>query len=167
MTERERAERAKRYRREQARKRKRKRRREKLTLFGVLCFFVVLLCSNASIAASSLPLIRLRVKKAEMIQDEQVPEFEVEVTLNHKESGERVLDPASKYTVKDLVKELKKKKHFSVSCEADGKTDETYPIKLKLDKELEKKIRKKWHNRVMLVTEDAELVVKNKLGTWN
>ena len=166
MTERERAERAKRYRREQARKRKRKRRREKLTLFGVLCFFVVLLCSNASIAASSLPLIRLRVKKAEMIQDEQVPEFEVEVILNHKESGERVLDPASKYTVKDLVKELKKKKHFSVSCEADGKTDETYPIKLKLDKELEKKIRKKWHNRVMLVTEDAELVVKNKLGTW-
>ena len=166
MTERERAERAKRYKREQARKRKRKRRREKLTLFGVLCFFVVLLCSNASIAASSLPLIRLRVKKAEMIQDEQVPEFEVEVILNHKESGERVLDPASKYTVKDLVKELKKKKHFSVSCEADGKTDDTYPIKLKLDKELEKKIRKKWHNRVMLVTEDAELVVKNKLGTW-
>ena len=65
-------------------------------MFGVLCFFVVLLCSNASIAASSLPLIRLRVKKAEMIQDEQVPEFEVEVILNHKESGERILDPARK-----------------------------------------------------------------------
>ena len=141
MTERERAERAKRYRREQARKRRRKRRREKLTLFGVLCFFVVLLCSNASIAASSLPQIRVRVKKAEMIQDEQMPEFEVAVTLNHKEAGERILDPDSKYTVNDLVKELKKKKYISISCEADGKTDDTYPVKLKLDEELEKKIR--------------------------
>lgn len=152
--------------RAEMRRRRLKRQKQKFAGLLVLCFFVVLFCSHAAIAAGNVPRIIIKAKSMEMMQDEALPDFKAEVKLNNEKYENMVLDPESDYTVKDLLQELNSGEYYEISCEADGKMDGVYPIVLELDAKLDNKVIKDWFGKITIVGEDADLTVKNKTGVW-
>lgn len=139
-------------------------RRERMLLLGILAA-VVLIGAAITFAKVRKPRITLEVKSASITQDEEVPKFKVDVIA--KGNQKKILDKNTNYTVKKLVSELKKGKHFEISCKADGKTDGKFQIKLKLTDDLKKKLENTWARKLKFTVNKGTLTVKNKYGAWD
>lgn len=139
-------------------------RRERMLLLGILAA-VVLIGAAITFAKVRKPRITLEVKSASITQDEEVPKFKVDVIA--KGNQKKILDKNTNYTVKKLVSELKKGKHYEISCKADGKTDGKFQIKLKLTDDLKKKLENTWERKLKFTVNKGTLTVKNKYGAWD
>lgn len=139
-------------------------RRERMLLLGILAA-VVLIGAAITFAKVRKPRITLEVKSASITQDEEVPKFKVDVIA--KGNQKKILDKNTNYTVKKLVSELKKGKHYEISCKADGKTDGKFQIKLKLTDDLKKKLENTWARKLKFKVNKGTLTVKNKYGAWD
>lgn len=139
-------------------------RRERMLLLGILAA-VVLTGAAITFAKVRKPRITLEVKSASITQDEEVPKFKVDVIA--KGNQKKILDKNTNYTVKKLVSELKKGKHYEISCKADGKTDGKFQIKLKLTDDLKKKLENTWARKLKFKVNKGTLTVKNKYGAWD
>lgn len=139
-------------------------RRERMLLLGILAA-VVLIGAAITFAKVRKPRITLEVKSASITQDEEVPKFKVDVIA--KGNQKKILDKNTNYTVKKLVSELKKGKHYEISCKADGKTDGKFQIKLKLTDDLKKKLENTWARKLKFTVNKGTLTVKNKYGAWD
>lgn len=139
-------------------------RRERMLLLGILAA-VVLIGAAITFAKVRKPRITLEVKSASITQDEEIPKFKVDVIA--KGNQKKILDKNTNYTVKKLVSELKKGKHYEISCKADGKTDGKFQIKLKLTDDLKKKLENTWARKLKFTVNKGTLTVKNKYGAWD
>ena len=109
-------------------------------------------------------VISLVAQQMEMTQDEALPEASVEIKVEGNEK--RVLERNQRYTVEDLIQSFKNAENYQIICEADGKTDGEFPIKIELTKELKEDLKNGMGERVIIKTKDAKLIVKNKYGQW-
>lgn len=133
---------------------------------AVLCLFVVLFVQMASASGKDTSAqITLVVNDAEILQDEAVPAMTVTAVCPEGQK-EILLDASSGYKVKDLVLRMNLGDGITLSCEADGKQEGTFPVKLGLSDELEGEIKTKWADKIFLTTSDGSLKVKNKIGEW-
>ena len=139
-------------------------RRERMLLLGILAA-VVLIGAAITFVKVRKPRITLEVKSASITQDEEVPKFKVDVIA--KGNQKKILDKKTNYTVKKLVSELKKGKHYEISCKADGKTDGKFQIKLKLTDDLKKKLENTWARKLKFTVNKGTHTVKNKYGAWD
>lgn len=135
-----------------------------MLLLGILAA-VVLIGAVITFVKVRKPRITLEVKSASITQDEEVPKFKVDVIA--KGNQKKILDKKTNYTVKKLVSELKKGKHYEISCKADGKTDGKFQIKLKLTDDLKKKLENTWARKLKFTVNKGTLTVKNKYGAWD
>lgn len=132
----------------------------------VLCLFVILFVQMASARGKDTSAqITLAVNDTSMLQDEAVPAMTATANCT-EEQQEVVIDEDSGYTVKDLVRKLNQGEGYSLVCEADGKEEGKFPIRLELSKDLAEQIDSKWTGVVYLTTLDGYLKVKNKVGEW-
>lgn len=113
----------------------------------------------------SVPVVTLRVNNAEIRQDEEIPSLEVSVSCDD-ENSEVVLDKKTGYTLADLIADFNEGKGYLVEHEADASKEGSYAIKVKLDKEMEKKLTSDWSKKFNITYEDGVLIVKNKYGDF-
>ncbi|MDD2979428.1 MAG: polysaccharide deacetylase family protein [Hespellia sp.] len=150
------------------RHRNKKKKYTKAIVIGVI-LAVLLAIGGVGVAAYAYvtqpAIVQMKAEVVSMLQDETVPEFKVDVICN--KNPNTVLDFKERYTVSNLVKDLKAGKGYTVSSEADTAAEGEYPIIIKLGKELEESIEKAWFGRVDVQTENAVLTVKNKYGEWD
>ena len=133
---------------------------------AVLCLFVILFVQMASASGKDTTAqITLAVNDAEILQDEAVPAMTVTAVCPEGQQ-EILLDESSGYKVKELVLRMNMGDGITLNCEADGKEEGTFPIKLGLSDELSNEIKTKWEDRIFLTTSDGSLKVKNKIGEW-
>lgn len=150
------------------------RRRRKLKLHRNLkiaagCAAAVLLVSAAflTVRAYTQPIdITLKLNKAEITQGEELPTLKATAVYNGK-NPDKMLDKKRKLTVKDFINELNSGKYYTFSCNADPAVDNTYPVKIVLNEDFKKQLKEKWASRLKLDIQDGDLIVKNKLGTWD
>lgn len=139
-------------------------RRERMLLLGIMAA-VVLIGVGITFFKVRKPRITLEVKSVSITQDEEIPNFKVDVVAEGDQK--KVLDKKTNYTVKKLVSELKAGKHYEVSCKADGKTDGKFQIKLKFTDEMKKKLEDTWARKLKFTVQKGTLTVKNKYGAWD
>lgn len=133
---------------------------------GILCLFVILFVQMASASGKDTSAqITLVVNDVEILQDEAVPAMTVTAVCPEGQQ-EILLDESSGYKVKDLVQRMNLGDGISLTCEADGKEEGTFPVKLGFSDELSNEIKTKWKDKIFLTTSDGSLKVKNKLGEW-
>lgn len=139
-------------------------RRERMLLLGILAA-VILIGAGITFFKVRKPRITLEVKSVSITQDEEIPNFKVDVVAEGNQK--KVLDKKTNYSVKKLVSELKAGKHYEVSCKADGKTDGKFQIKLKFTDEMKKKLEDTWARKLKVTVQKGTLTVKNKYGAWD
>lgn len=138
---------------------------KKLGICAVLCLFAAIIFYTASAAdETEKAVITLKAKSTEIVQNEKMPELEVEVSV--KGDKTLVLDKKKGYTVENLADDLKKKENYQLKCKADGKIDGEFPVQLKLEKKLADTILKDWFGKVDVNLENGTFTVKNKYGAW-
>lgn len=143
--------------------RKRERVKKKLLRIIGTCALVMLTFSTAAASEKSgLAVISLTPESASIYQDEKLPEFTAKV--KSEGSLRRVLEKGTGYTAKDFVEELKEGEYYTVACDTDGTKEGSFPLTVKLDEELRKKLENEWSADVFIETADAKLTVKNKYG---
>lgn len=160
----EKEERKRRQRRAQIR---RVRKQRQIVACCALVFFVFMLVFTVKAVGKSRTVdINMKVKNAEMLQYDGMPEFETTISYEENKKDKK-LDRSDKKTVEDLIKELNSGKHYEIVCDAIGDQEGVYPIQIKLSKEFQENLEGKWKKRINLVTEDGKLTVKNKVGEWD
>ena len=148
------------------RARKRERVKKKLISIAMLCLLSVILFSTAAASEKSgLAVISLEAKSETMYQDSAIPKFSADV--RGEGAMKTVLDESKKYTAQDFMESLQEGKDYMLQCEADGKKEGTFPIKLVLSEELKRKLEGELAQEVFFETRDAVLTVKNKYGEWD
>ncbi len=133
---------------------------------GILCLLVMLFVQMASASGKDTSAqITLTVNNAEILQDEAVPAMTV-MAVCPEGQKEILLDESSGYRVKDLVQRMNLGDGIVLSCEADGKEEGTFPVKVGLSEDLLNDFKTRWADKVFLTTSDGSLKVKNKTGEW-
>lgn len=148
---------------------RRRRRRKKLLM---LCISL-LLCIGVGVAAIKIVIPTFAREKAVISiiaepvtirQEQEIPELKANIVVNGDE--EAVLDRKTKYTLGDLVKEIKSGEHYEIVNEADNLTEGKFQLKVALTDKLKKKLEGDWKKRVEIQTQNGVFVVKNKYGDW-
>lgn len=140
----------------------------KVRVIGLVClclFSIFFLNTAASAGPDKLATVSLKAKNQEVLQDEEVPLPEIEVTL--KGDGTKVLDQNTGTTIDDVVATLQKGEGYEVKEEADTTVEGTYSIDVKLSKQYEEKVLKEWLGKLTINAGDGKLTVKNKYGQWD
>ena len=133
---------------------------------GILFLFVILFVQMASASGKDTSAqITLSVNDTEILQDEALPAMTVTARCPEGQQ-ELLLEESSGYRVKDLVQRLNMGDGVSLTCEADGKKEGSFPIKLEFTGDLADSIKNKWADVVYLTVSDGTLKVKNKVGEW-
>jgi len=135
---------------------------------GIGCTAAVLLGFTAflTVRAYTQPIdITLKLDKAVITQGEELPALKATAVYKGK-SPDKMLDKKRKLTIKDFINELNSGKYYTLSYNADASVDNTYPVKIILNKDFQKRMKEKWASRVRLDVQDGTLVVKNRLGAW-
>lgn len=154
------------------RKRRLKREKRIKQVLGAAIFFILLLVAFGTVAAaikSRNILITVKAKSVEIRQDEEIPDFQAEVSseAEEKKLHKKKLDKESGYTAWDLMEDLKQGKGYEIICDADGATEGDYSIQLQLSKDIEKKLDDEWKGKVTIELENGNLTVQNKIGEWD
>lgn len=134
-----------------------------LTLL-LICVVPLLFLTTAT-ASRQEASVFLKLKEASILQGEELPKFEIEAELVGNE--ETILDGESGYTARDLLKDFKSGKGYTVTCDADTALEGEYPIHLQLSDKIRKALEQTWMGLVRIDTLDALLTVKNVLGEWD
>ena len=100
--------------------------------------------------------LTIYVVETEMIKGEALPEFSVQVEI---EGSERAfVDLEERYMAMELAQDLKELKGIEMQCEADGKSEGEYPIKLNLKPEFKSQIVDGYIGNVRILTNDSILI---------
>ncbi len=134
-----------------------------LALF-IICV-VVALGVKKTVAYYGGTRINLTVQEVEILQGETLPELKVTVTLDGNEKC--LLNKEEKYTVQDLVDDLKFGKGYSIQTDADSEVEGEYTAAIQLDKAFEKKLEEEWGGSVELELVPGMVHVKNPVGDWD
>ena len=121
------------------RARKRERVKKKLISIVVLCLLSVILFSTAAASEKSgLAVISVKAKSETMYQDSELPKFSVDI---HGEGAMKTtLDEKEQYTAQQFMESLTEGKDYTLECESDGTKEGTFPVKIKLSDDLQKKL---------------------------
>lgn len=140
----------------------RKRRMRSLLLLIIMIIpFVV---TGESQASEKPECITIQVKDVYMIEDQEQPEFDVDITYTGDEN--RIIDSEGQIPLKNLVAELENGNGYSIYTEADGAVEGEYDICISLDKSSQESLLYTWLGNVTLSCEGAVLHVENKYGEW-
>jgi len=108
--------------------------------------------------------LTITVMQAEMLKDEEIPDFSVDVMI---EGSERALvDKEKDYTASEFADDLKNLEGFELYCEADGKEEGEFPIELVMGDELKRFVVNGRIGKVKIIMKDGVLRVKNPIGDW-
>lgn len=134
-----------------------------------LLFLVIAFQTAAAALATRNIRITVTAKSLSMKQEEEMPAFQTEVSSETKEKRlqRKKLDKDKGYTAWDFIKELKEGKGYELTCKADGVTEGTFPIQIKLSDEIKKKLENQWKGKVTVELKEGKLTVQNKLGEWD
>ena len=148
------------------RARKRERVKKKLISIVVLCLLSVILFSTAAASEKSgLAVISMKAKSETMYQDSELPKFSVDI---HGEGAMKTtLDEKEQYTAQQFMESLTEGKDYTLECESDGTKEGTFPVKIKLSDDLQKKLEGELSQSIFFETRDGTLTVKNKYGEWD
>lgn len=147
-------------------RRRHRRERMKYVIIAAVVLLMALLAGVVVFAQNARKVnITLKVEKAEMLQEAEMPSFSVKVSCEKEKQTDIVLDKETGYKVQDLLNDLNSGKGYTLQCDADGITEGKYPIKLTLTDEIAPEGKVKW-KRVHIEIENGSLVVKNKYGNW-
>lgn len=147
------------------RRRQRKKRQRLVLILGIL--FILLISTAAALSTGKAAAIQVAVKSEAIIQEEALPQWSVDVTLEDKKKESKVIDRKSKYAVSDLVKDLKEGIDYTIVCETDGTQEGDFPIQIQLSDELKKKLEQDWRRKVKVEVKEGVFTVKNKVGEWD
>ncbi len=145
-----------------------RKRRLKFQIAGATVLCLLLIAGAQAVLAmgrNRTAQITLKAEDQSILQDEELPQFAASAKCDEKQK-KIVLDKKSKYTVKDLLKDLNSGKDYSITCDADNTKEGKYPIKLNLADELKKKLDSDWGGKVKITVSEGYLKVKNKVGEW-
>lgn len=134
-----------------------------LALF-VICI-VVALGVKKTVAYYGGARIDLTVNEAELLQGEKMPELTATVTMDGNEKC--VLNKEEKYTIQELVDDLKAGKGYTIQTDADADVEGDYTAEIKLDKDFQKKLDEEWNGSVDLELVSGSVHVKNPVGDWD
>ena len=137
----------------------------KIAVCYAICVGVIFgLKAAAEMVLQGESKIILKPVGMEIREGEKIPEIKANIMVEGEQ--DIILDKKSDKTIKDLVTELKRGENYTVICQTDGKTEGSFPVKIVLKKELEKKLKNEWKGIVSIKTETATLHVKNAVGDW-
>ncbi|MEG0355340.1 MAG: polysaccharide deacetylase family protein [Lachnospiraceae bacterium] len=140
--------------------------RKRMIGLVAICLIAVLLFSTAAAASKDKHgLINIKVKSETMVQEQAMPTLTVDVSC--KENLDVMLDVEKKYTVGDLVKDLKAGTAYTLDCKADGITEGVFPIQVTFSDTVKKELDIDWLVKVRIDVENGTLTVQNKYGTWD
>lgn len=138
----------------------------KLIGAAFMCVFVMLFVQMASASGKETSAqITLVVNDISMMQDEAVPAVSALASCREAQK-DIVLEESSGYRVRDLIQALNTGQGYTISCEADGKEEGEFPLKIEFSGELSDKLRSDWKETVFLTVSNGHLQVKNKIGEW-
>lgn len=103
---------------------------------------------------------------AEILQGEEVPEFQAEAVCTESEKESNILNTDTGFTVCDLVSELNEGKDYTLTSSVDNNAEGTYAITVNLTDEFVKRLSEEWKGRVTITMRTGQLTVKNKIGEW-
>lgn len=135
---------------------------------GAACMFlfVVLSVQMASAKGDSTAQIIMAVESQEILKDDALPQPSVVIECP-KEQQDLLLDKNSGYQVKNLVEMLERGDGYQILCDADGKKEGKFDMKIELSDSLQKDLKDRYKEKIYLTTYDGVLNVKNKTGTWD
>lgn len=142
------------------------RRRKKIAVGIVLVTILLILLGGLifRIAKRTIPEVILKVKNVSILQDEEIPQIQAAASCKDEKYSEKELEKG--YTVKDFVKDLNAGKGYRLTYEIDQTKEGEYPITISFEKDLKKKIDKKWRKKLKVQVKNGTCQVKNKYGTW-
>lgn len=131
-----------------------------ITIIALLLF-----CILAGKYNETLPVVTLKVNSIEILQDEDVPQIQVEVACS-TETKDIILDRKAAYTLESLLKDLNQGKGYQIQSQIDNTKEGVYFLELELDEELKEKFSGSWYGKIKYVIENGSVEVKNKYGSW-
>lgn len=141
--------------------------RKMLFILCCVVVFLILYTIVKIVRVYSKPIsIELKLDNAEISQGEALPAFKASAIYQGKKK-DKVIDKAKDITVQDLLDELNSGKGYTLSCDADTSVDNTYPVKIMLDKSLKSKLEGDWGKKLNINISEGKLVVKNTQGIWD
>lgn len=147
-------------------RRRRARRRKKLGALFLL-FFIAVTAAVFGFKSVKHPVITIKANNNEITLGEELPPATAEV------SGEEITDKNlkmtgyDKFTVQKLFDELKAGHWYKLEEMATPESYEgKYPIKIKLNEEIEKQLSKGWKRKVKIHLVNGKTVIKNPVGRW-
>lgn len=142
--------------------------RRRYRVYGIILLVCMVLsvCGIALAGTGRTTKITIKAENLTMVQGTQIPTLTAQVELELEGKEKQMLDRKNKFSVRDLVQQLKDGEGYTISCDTDGVTEGEYPIKVTLKPELQEKITGSWKNKIDIDTEDASLTVQNKYGSW-
>ena len=129
----------------------------------VACAMFFFICLIAG-AFDQAVQITVEAADIEILQGEELPELQTKVTVDGNEKA--VLERNPKYTVEDLVRELKDQIQVELTSDANPGAEGIYSIRVSLNKKLEARLQKEWEDRVQLHVKGGKVTVKNPVGYW-
>lgn len=135
----------------------------KILAFVASCatFFFICLIAGAFDKAVQITVEAVDI---DILQGEELPALQARVTVEGNEDA--VLEREPRYTVKELVKELKDQSQVELTSDADPAVEGTYSVHASLHKKLEEKLREEWEDRVQIHVKGGKVTVKNPVGYW-
>lgn len=143
-------------------------------LLGAIIFLFMLgagalVC--AAVQGSRTYKIVVEAKSCSIRQGESMPQLTASVLCeeDQKHLERRKLDRKTGYTAWNFIQDLRKGKYYQLECDSDGVTEGTYPIRVRLDSGIEKKLTGKngeWKKKLQVILKDASMTVQNQLGEW-
>lgn len=134
-----------------------------ILVIGML--FVVLFNTATAAKFKRVAKITITAKSTSMYQEAAIPEYKAAITCSgHMDI---VLDGATGYTVKELIRDLKNKNGYTITSNTDGITEGSSPLVITLSDELKNNLQKKWAGKVEIQSTNAKIIVKNKYGEWD
>lgn len=151
-------------------KRRRKQRDHRICIGAIgslilVLLFICIFSTAGAVEREAAPVIQMKPTDMKMLQDDQIPAPKIEVTMEG-ETSDQLLNEAEKYDIRDLEQDLKAGKGYEVLCDTDGTKEGSYPIQIKLSKELKAALEGKWQGKVAIRVEQGTLNVQNKIGKW-
>lgn len=142
-----------------------KRNRQMWKLIAVVGVCIVLIL--AFVIAGALrkkAVLTLQFENVAILQEEDVPTLKASVKVDQDDGV--TLDKKTKYTSKDLIRDLKKGKGYKITCKVDPKTEGNYKATIKISSSLQKKLDDDWKKKIELTVKNGKVRVKNKIGRW-
>lgn len=124
---------------------------------------LLLFCVLAGVHSESVPVVTLKVNNVEMLQDEEIPQIQVEVGCDAKDVA---LDGEDAQMLEKILEDLSQGKGYQIQSQIDHTKEGVYPLELELEEELKETFSKTWYGKIRCVIENGSVVVKNKYGSW-